>query len=304
MEECADISGIMRDHLPAVMQLLTNALPEYSMSLRTTKCLNTAIMTMYLVLGQAALRTTAQCDVDTVRNRRGNVQMDDTRIAKALRQRLLRPGEAAGRELHYVMLTDGDMPLDERHHVGGSPNGPNGPKNTYFPGHVFVIERTTSVQLETSFRLFQSYINKYDVAQHMARRGGSADVSRAYLTTVLDGLVDMSARPTWTAACTRFWKHFTLVDAAEFEGYVRKGVILMCHRSVTVDACARSLRDLVHRALADLASDSTAIWGDSSLYDKTPSPHRTVPLTVGEMGAQLVQLKTKLSGLGFRILGV
>lgn len=302
-----DLGAMLRGerNMRAVMQLLSRYLPEYRMSLLTTKCLNTAVMVMYLALGDAALVTTRQCDVEPVRKRRALLlnQKDEDRdafasrghayqdlvIARRLRERVLgRAATSGGRQLHYVMLTDGDMPPTSS---ASSSSGP--PPKKYFPGHVFVIESFPSGDGGVvQYRLYQSYVNQYDVVQHAAMRrqrkqgNFSPTIDREELERMLDGLVEMASSRTWTPRTSEFWSWFARVPlehAAQFEGYSREGVVLMCHRHVRADRCARALRALARRALGDAEagnSSNSAIWGDEKLYD---AKNGAKPLTVGEM---------------------
>ena len=106
-----DIGYIIRDHVPALMQVLTNELREYNMELMTTKCLNTAVMMMYLMLGARALEYTRQCDVRAVRGRvREGGEPASAAVARSLADEALSKPAAGTRELFYVMITDGCMP--------------------------------------------------------------------------------------------------------------------------------------------------------------------------------------------------
>ena len=167
------LDKVLEDHSGPIMQLLSHYLPHYNMSLLTTKCLNTAVMTMYLALGEDAIATTRQCDVHTVRDRESNSgtwkPKNDKEEAVALREMLLggAGGRGGGRQLHYVMLTDGHMPLASE---GGPVRVEDGEKpegdTVYFPGHVFVIERSP----RGSWLLYQSYINQYTVSEYVNSR--------------------------------------------------------------------------------------------------------------------------------------
>lgn len=301
LETCTDDLAVMMRgtlNMRAIMQLLSRYLPEYRMSLLTTKCLNTAVMVMYLALGDAALVTTRQCDVETVRRRRRDTfasrgrSVEDRAVALRLKHRVLGATRSpTGRELHYVMLTDGHMPQS-----GGATKS----NTRYFPGHVFVIESFVyGNERERRFRLYQSYINQYDVVQHTAMMHSSRrpkvgdvsvpDIDRAELERLMDGLVKMASQSTWTPDTSSFWSWFARVPlehAAQFEGHVRQGVILMCHRHVRADQCARTLRALAKRALLDTASigvdtvEEGQMWGDAKLYDAV---NGAKPLTVKEM---------------------
>lgn len=321
------LDDVLEKHSHPIMQLLSHYLPHYHMSLLTTKCLNTAVMTMYLALGEGAIETTRQCDVQTVRSRESNsgtwTPTSDMDVAVALRELLGvggGGGGGGGRQLHYVMLTDGHMPLASeggpvRVADGENPGVSSSSGTEYFPGHVFVIERTP----RGSWRLYQSYINQYTVSQYVnarkrensrrARDNRGADVAPAELQGHLDGLVEMMSKETWDARTSAFWSGLTWVDAAElrrFEGRRRAGVILLCHRHRDSDACGTHLVELVQRGLRDCEGEGEgrgrgrgedATWGDATRYDP-PGPGVPRPLTNGEMRASLQAILTDISFRG------
>jgi len=66
-----DIGYVIQDHLPALMQIMTNELTDYSMQLMTTKCLNTAIMMWYLFLGEreGTMEDVVECESRAVQAR-------------------------------------------------------------------------------------------------------------------------------------------------------------------------------------------------------------------------------------------
>lgn len=291
-----DLARMLQGNLRPIVQLLSRYLPEYRMSLLTTKCLNTAIMVMYLALGDGALATTRQCDVEPVRKRRsGNdSRITDRAIAELLKARVLDP-DAKGRWLHYVMLTDGNLPKAPKATAGAK-------EEIYFPGHVFVIESFPADGGARKYRFYQSYVNHYDVVQHTAMmhssNGGPAasassasspDIGVDEVRRMLDGLIGLASKPVWDEGMSSFWSWFARVPRAhaeQFVGYRREGFVLMCHRHVLVDGCAQSLRSLAARALEDTRHmhDPDAVWGDPSLYD---SANGAKPLTVREMFAVL-----------------
>ena len=293
-----DVYTVLKDHVPAIMQLLTNALPQYGMGLRTTKCLNTAVMTMYLLLGTKALDSTTQCDVSNVKGSRiGTTAVnastpDEARaLVESLRTILFKqPQLRQRRELHYVMITDGTMPHAQAEVAQAAP--------IYFPGHVFVIERN-----ENRYFLYQSYINRYDLVQYIASKGGSAEVERSALDGLLGMLSDSVARPVWTPKCTEAWHALTGVSAAQFEGFSKEGAIMMCRTRVDVLACSSKLAELVKGALEAMSSrdkgDDGHVWGDIKAYDP-PSvgvdlPGGAVPMTIGQMRVALTSLQKSLS---------
>lgn len=293
------IACLIKRHLTAVMQLLTNTVKQYGMAMRTTKCLNTAVMMMYLMLGETlALPATKACDCDVVRERKGTDPIA-SEIAEELVLSVLRDSDVKGAspELHYVMLTDGKMPRDTN--ASNASNASKSTSSAYFPGHVFVIERSGDGR---AFRLYQSYIGRYDLATHMSERQ-DARISRERLGMVLSKLSTAMSKRTWTPECSEAWSemtHVPLEHSRQFEGFVREGVILMCHRRVKLHATSDALHRLAASALAALPlgpqpeSVEAAPWGDTSLYTATGEEGVPRPLTVAEMRVELLAITSEL----------
>lgn len=143
MSTC-DLGPIIRYHIVALMQLLTNEVKSYNMRLLTTKCLNTAVMVWYLFLGeQQALPFPAgpgggeagKCDIGVCDSSEVQTRGRLTRATAASREAYLADpqhplnvtaafgrdllaadppagegGERARRKLYYVLLSDTELP--------------------------------------------------------------------------------------------------------------------------------------------------------------------------------------------------
>lgn len=137
-----DVGYLMSQHVVSIMQMLTVELhSKYNMQMLTTKCLNTAVMFMYLMVGSDSDSTattgnsssattgnsssttkgndrwydhTHFCDVSTIRNRvKENKKLKDNdgrTGAEELFRKALEARPAYPRTLYYIMLTDGDLP--------------------------------------------------------------------------------------------------------------------------------------------------------------------------------------------------
>ena len=275
-----DIGYIVKGHLDAIIQVLTNRLKEYNMQMLTTKCLNTAVMMMYLLLGTDALQTTRHCDVENVRTR--NVRRSDPSTlvtARALKDDIT---DCKTRALFYVMITDGKMP-----HVTGT-------SIKYFPGHVFVIERLQ----RGSCNIYQSYINKYDLAGHIDV-SGSLSVGRDRMNELMSGLVAMMGKIAWDHECSDFWMQLTNVDAehaSEFEGHVINNNLLMCYKKVITNNCVSKLKQLVNEELTKLRmvpnDQLDSVYGDVRLYKNTGG---VSPLTNNQMLKSMNALSLQLN---------
>lgn len=262
-----DIGYIVKDHVLAIMQLLTHVIPQYRLQLQTTKCLNTAVMLMYLFLGTKAFHYTSFCDVPVVQERykrQGNASLD---VLKKFEKELLAT-RCKRRELYYVMLTDGYLTRP-----GASASAP-GPK-IYFPGHVFVVEKLPScTNCETPsefagrlprFNLYQSYVLAYELGGHIANNSSLACSYERMQSDILPGLRRAFENPVWTAQDAEFWKRFTFVDGSEWNDAALAGTIFFCYTKVTTSSCVVRLRKFLlekRGELRDVLDKKKALPGD------------------------------------------
>lgn len=229
---CPLFYAIVKSHVRALMHLVTLELPEYGMQLVTTKCLNTAVMMLYLALGSEALKETRQCEVPLVRTKSSG----SPALRSEVKSVLSTPG--APRTMWYVMITNGDMiPVGDR---------ANDSKRAYphFPGHVFIIEAPGPF-------LYQSYIRHYDLATaphppHM--RGGGEE-----LEEVLKGLQRVVGSRVWDAKCSEAWARLTHIPidvASTWENMSPTPIALLpCYRKVQPSQCLGPLRAMVERGI-------------------------------------------------------
>jgi hypothetical protein len=225
------LASVVRAHLAFIMRLFDADLSEYNMRQVTTKCLNTAVLTLYMLLGKRALDHTRYCDVENILARRARdtpASFWATMVANIaeVRRQVLRRGRERAPKLFYCMITSAEVP---GHGV--------------FPGHVFVIRKSE----DGRFDLYQSYIHEFDLNQFMQRNasGGTA-LPRAKVAAILDGLLDVfQNRPVWDAAASAWWKALSTVDAERFEGYPIRDTLYFCGRVVTVKQCTDTLERLL-----------------------------------------------------------
>lgn len=276
-----DIAYVIKDHLPAIFQLMNVEIPSYHIQLQTTKCLNTAVIMLYLFAGVDALEDTAFCDVPNVRKRATTADFSFN-VWTALRAELLRePSPNLPRMLFYVMLTNGYLPstIDPR-------------KKIMFPGHVFVLERMHG---GTRFNMYQSYIGHYDLSGQIDL-AKSLSMSRKRMTQVVDGLGRVVMKEVWDDAATRDWKTVSLVDESRFLGHAVLGNISLCFRTVTTDSCVEHLRLLIDKALPKITEvakvkPGSVYTGEVPITLKEPALH---PLTYREMWEELSTIRDKL----------
>lgn len=283
-----DLGYVIKDHVDVLLQVLTDELRGTDVQIDSTKCLSTAVMTMYLLLGpERGPALSHQCDTRAVRGRarRGVPDGPDAgraRAAEMLEQAALGPEDRGKRTLFYVMLTDGYM---------SSPSG----ESRYFPGHVFVLERLP----RGTFNMYQSYVEKYDIGNHIDRR--TLSMGRTAVRKMLRGLRAVLSRGVWDARATRYWTELTDVDSAQYESWAFGDAMLLCFRTADTDACLANLRDLVSRKLKGLRRLPRAalghVFGASEAYntaEDTRRPRRPL-LTNAEVRSSLEELYAKIS---------
>lgn len=279
-----DIAYIIKDHLPAVFQLMNVEVPSYNIQLQTTKCLNTAVIMLYLFAGEDALDATSFCDVPNVRERATTLDFS-LHVWTDLQKEILKPAAIGSpRTLFYVMLTNGNLQLK------------TDKKSTkMFPGHVFVLERLHG---GNRFNMYQSYIGHYDMSKQIDMVK-SLSMSRARMTEIIACLGRIVSKDIWDESSTRDWKVVSLVDESRFMDHLVRGNICLCFRTVTTAACVEHLRFLIDKALPKIQEViKTSPEYGSQVYTG-PSPITLTeplltPLTYVQMLAELTTIWNKL----------
>jgi hypothetical protein len=305
-----DIGYLIKDHVPALMQMLAHRLPQYNMQLITTKCLNTAVMIMYLFLGHTAIRYTGFCDVPVVQKRYRETGNKSQQALSRFKSDILST-HTRTRELYYVMLTDGNTPYTAIVTQGS-------PQSVYFPGHVFVVEKlpvpqgrgvggstTRSKPVKTitkrrpRFNIYQSYIGEYDLAGHIARNKSLACSYDRMASDIVPGLTHMFEGEEWDSQDNAFWKRLTFVDGSQWMGTRFNHTILFCFTKVSTDVCVSHLHTMLSETRADLAArlanNSTV---DNGVYGAWNCQIGQTPEKCFHVGKHSSQLLTNREMLG------
>lgn len=272
-----DLGYIIKDHVKTLMQLFDDDLKEYNMQLITSKCLNTAVLIMYLFLGKYALHITNQCDVPTVENAYKEKDMSEEQVAKFKRSVLNISSKT--RQLYYVMMTDATLT-----------HADDNKKTTSFPGHVFVIEKIPrrNKQSKPYYYIYQSYINKYDFNGAVQRNRNSLKVSYEKLSHIVDDIEYVFTNGVWDQRVVKLWNELAFVDSTEFLNHVTRGSILFCYRMIKIKDCANVLRKLLANKLKDLKTNSKYTDNPSAIYNNVRSYYaEDKPLTVSEIIKEL-----------------
>lgn len=303
-----DIGYVIKDHVPAMMQIMTNHITSYNMQFLTTKCLNTAVMMWYLFLGtrEDVLDVPHYCDSDRVVRRGRSSRASDPaaweenalnpmRVARALRRELTAPQDmtqgCVRRRIFYVMMTSGNLRWALSKEEGRAARRP---PSLMFPGHVFVIEKVGGGR--NRFNLFQSFINRYTLDGHAVFNRSFA-VSQTVVEGILAGIERMYTEPAWSADTTRFWKSFTHVDSPEYEGYNFRDNSFMCFNAADTTNCVLHMKTFLEAKRAELLphvqSAMDAVYGRAESYKNTDNTALR-PLTNREMLEEIDAILRKI----------
>lgn len=279
LQECSietckpcDIVYILKDHVKAIIQLMSNELDEYFMQLITTKCLNTAVTMMYIYMGHQALHHTRFCDVPNVIQRYDNhviagsgYVQQRTLLAKSVHKSLLTSPKANGRFLHYIMLTDCVM---ESLHTDAK---------LYFPGHVFVIEQICN-NGNSMYMIHQSYIQEYDLAGAIKKNNNSPYLGANIIKKLLNDFKEFCSGKEWNQRSIKFWKQLTHVGVEPYEGYSTEKIAL-CYQCVQVKSCAKIFMKLLQKhlhiikdELDEYPAKKNSIYKETSSYTNLEKP--------------------------------
>lgn len=258
-EQYCDIGYIIKDHVKVIMQLLTNDLPNFNWKLQTTKCLNTAIMLMFFLIGNKGLNIADACDSRAVTTRHTNGQEDNEIIIKSLYKQLFSKRERS-RTIYYILMTDGYFP---------QANTSNGTK--YFPGHVFLLEKIYDSTIQQHvFYFYQSYINKYTLNDHIRMNKG-LKISLQKTKQLINDLSEVIKAQTWDKENVRRWYQMTFADSSDLQNAQSHNRFYLCFRKTKTTTCLQRLERYLrnkHRSITKLAvSSANDIYGDTSLYE-------------------------------------
>jgi hypothetical protein len=260
---------VLKDHMHTLMKLFDKDLQEYDMREETTRCLNTAVIMMFMYLGKTALQYTRTCDVSNVHARyqrllrstegEGAVPeayMHNVKQVSTMARMLLYP-RVRTRSLYYIMLTNAKT------------------ETTTFPGHVFVIEKIPRVGDLPIYYMYQSYIHAYDLQGYMERNASSFSISHATMKNYMRGLEYLFNQETWDDACIEFWRNLTFTDAGYLKGFPIRDTILFCFQRVYVRQCANTLKQMLQDRMVryadtqpELAEGAATVLRDLQAYEE------------------------------------
>lgn len=271
------IVDIISPHVTALMQVLTNDFPQYNMRLITTKCLNTAILITFALLGQKGLHMVNQCDSNLTTQRHKAGIDNNEKVLQLLKNQLASKRERKSK-LYYILLSDGYFPQENA-------------TTKYFPGHVIIVEKHFDpVAQKHFFRFHQSYINKYNFTQYNSVV--NKVITLENVNNILNGLAKVMTTKVWNKSNIKIWAKLTNVDTTDFLNTVSKEKFFLCFRKTEINRCVSSLRKFIKGKIAEIQlgnKNPDAIYGNDSLYQ---NPH--IALTNKQITQDLQELLNKI----------
>lgn len=193
-----------------------------------TKCLNTAIMIIMLLIGEDSFDTIDKCSVSNTIQKNTLVNRNSEVLAN-LKESM---NSSESPSIYYILLTDTQLYNDKK-------------ENKYFPGHVLIIEKS-----ENCFTLYQSYINQYDLKEYTRTIDKCVCRTNKELNDFINNLQTLlsSKDSKWTEDTTTFWKTLTNVDTSELIGYNVKNVFI-CYKTFTESESKKNISSFITEKL-------------------------------------------------------
>lgn len=261
---CCDVMYIALRYITPLMQCLTNDIRAFNMQLKTTKCLNTALMISFLFLGKKGLQHAYRCDSNALVKRYQKGEHDNRHMIRRMKQLILRPSKQ--RYMYYILMNEGYF----------------GEK--YFPGHVFILEKIPGGK----YMLYQSYINQYDLKSYYESQNNTFELSFAQVQGLIWKLEYVVVHSkTWDAKCVEYWKEFTHVDTSNIQGAPHDGKLNICMSYAPIHSCLNNIQKYTQDKLRELKRlPPTQTFGNPEHFTKSSIQ----PLTVQQVQTELRQI--------------
>ena len=277
-----DLGYLIRDHIPSVIQALSIDLHSYKIPLQPTRCFYTAILIMYLLLGVDSLNGLGDCNTDAILSRFSKSQTGSFDVATSLTNEMF--DKSGDHTLFYILISNYESPKDS-----------NGVSRFFFPGHVFVVERTPVRHTDRipKFNIYQSYVGNYTLDTYVTD-AKSLSVGATKMKRFMNSLCQMMQTMKWDEQTSQFWSEFThtpIEHARQFVDLVIPHNILLCYKISQVEDCNKKLREFLNRHIGILRKlKGSSIYG---VHNDTEN-NEVAPLTVSEMLIHFLDIKDKI----------
>ena len=281
-----EVTNLIMKYLIPLMQFLSVDMSEYNMMLKTTKCLNTAVMLVYLIGGIDQLNKAEFCDSYKVNKRYKNkkekikYKIDQfDKLKKDISTKNIRK-----KWFYYILLTHTDMQ--------NSLNSTN--KTTqFFPGHVFIIDKYKECNSTVNYKIYQSYINKYDLIGHYKKNRNTMKLKNNDIEYLLNGLKNIISNPVWNKDAVKFWNNLSFVDTTNLINHKTEN-INFCYSKIRIDTCYKNIKQFVKKALTKIKNDIKLNNLNKYTVEQNNSDFKIKELNIYELQKQLTLLYNEL----------
>ena len=225
---------IISKYIVSILQVMNVTFStSYTNNLISTKCLNTAVMLIVLLLGERKIKAIQQCDVPNTIKRHITFEDNNILIANKLIKSLCK--SSVKNYLYYIMLTDGRLS-----------NSVNQNQTKYFPGHVFIVEKR-----QHNYYIYQSYISKYDLNDFIVK-----NKCRKYNITEVKEMCSFFKRflgqhYVWDDVAVEKWLKLTDVDTSDFKSYNTNNIYI-CFKKFRVKTVKNMINKFIEKSLRDI----------------------------------------------------
>jgi len=250
-KEC-EVTSLVMKYLEPIMQLLSGTMKHYNMQMRTTKCLNTAVMLTYILGGSDKLKNVEYCEVSRINSRyetKSNKLQYKLNIFNKLKSDLSKKN-IRKRYFYYILMTNNNMSRSNK-----LPKEAD--KSQSFPGHVFIIDKFPvcgKEKKEPKYNIYQSYINQYDLKGHFKRNRNSMNLKDNDVNYLLNGINNIISTPVWNQDAVNFWNELTFVDTENLVNY-KTNKINLCYSKIRIDHCYKQFRNFIKIHKDELEAD-------------------------------------------------
>ena len=247
-----DVTNIIMKYLEPLMQICSATMSDYNMQMKTTKCLNTAVMLTYMLGGSDKLKTVEYCEVSKINKRydkKNNKLQHKLKIFNELKKDLTKKDNNK-RYFYYILMTNNDMEKSDM--LGNSAS-----TTQSFPGHVFIIDKFPDCNNnEPNYNVYQSYINQYDLKGHYKKNKNSMKVQNNDINFVLNGIFNIVSNPVWNKDAIKFWNDFTFVETNNLLNY-KTDKINLCYSKISIEDCYKEFYRFSYNKALNLYNELT-----------------------------------------------
>lgn len=226
---------IISKYIVSILQIMNVVFADkYANNLITTKCLNTAVMIIVLTLGDKKIPHIQYCDVSNTIQRHELKQDNNLQIFSKLNRSIVRKmKQSSTTMMYYIMLTDGNLNSSIQNVPG-----------KYFPGHVFILEKSLDSNNKLKYRIYQSYIARYSLHDHLNKTKCKFFEIHEIKPILKFFKNFLSPEYVWNNETVQYWKTLTNVDSSEFKGYKTNNIFL-CYKSFNTNSILKNLKKFV-----------------------------------------------------------